>query len=436
MKSWSAERKRQMAPINEQPTISVSAIDPIDTISGSSTTDITITADISDVKAASFTLLHNQGGDTFTIRSEPISTVAANGNWEFKFRPPFPNTLPPGTWIINNIELTDAKNIAYYYTFGQESAPEVLVFDNDKPTITSISLAPNLFIPDQGIVVYRLIVTIADNSLQDIPSAHIFFESSSGDAIQVELVQQAGAQITRISPNTWKLQKDINFGEYGVPQTWFITSIDATDPSSNIKTYSQQQLIEEGFQTQILSAGKPGDITSSTTGVFRGGVTLIAPSVTGDPEGITNPNYTYQWIKNGSPIDGAIGSTYSVPLAGAGSYRVAISYTDDHGFMETVDSAERDALTGERTFDYSTSARKIAGEDRVIDRFMIQTNAASTSPWRITAFKPSEDILQIQQEFGWPQYSENPFRRSKSRCTCSSTHKKRTEILQEARKSR
>jgi len=174
--------------------------------------------------------------------------------------------------------------------------------------------------------------------------------------------------------------------------------IEVHDANNNISTYSQQQLINAGFETQILSSGTPGNITSSTTGVFRGGVTLIAPSVTGDPEGITNPNYTYQWIRNGSPIDGAIGSTYSVPLAGAGIYRVAISYTDDHGFMETVDSAERDVLTGERTFDYSTSARKIAGEDRVIDRFMIQTNAASTSPWRITAFKPSEDILQIQQE--------------------------------------
>ena len=83
--------------------------------------------------------------------------------------------------------------------------------------------------------------------------------------------------------------------------------------------------------------GTPGAITGS--GVFREGVTLTAPVVTGDPDGMpTNPNYKYQWYKDGNIVAGATASTYAVPASGAGTYKVAVTYTDAQEFTATVDS--------------------------------------------------------------------------------------------------
>jgi Ca2+-binding RTX toxin-like protein len=83
-------------------------------------------------------------------------------------------------------------------------------------------------------------------------------------------------------------------------------------------------------------------ISSSIAGVFREGVTLTAPSVTGDPDGDSStPNYAYQWHKNGTAIAGATASTYTVPLTGAGTYKVAITYSDAQDFHSTVDSPDQ-----------------------------------------------------------------------------------------------
>ncbi|MEB3194567.1 MAG: bluetail domain-containing putative surface protein, partial [Cyanobacteriota bacterium] len=85
--------------------------------------------------------------------------------------------------------------------------------------------------------------------------------------------------------------------------------------------------------------GIAGQITSSIVGVFREGLTLGAAGVSADPDGVaSNPNYAYQWFKNGSPIAGATRNTYSVPFNGSGTYRVAVSYTDLQGFRATVNS--------------------------------------------------------------------------------------------------
>lgn len=88
--------------------------------------------------------------------------------------------------------------------------------------------------------------------------------------------------------------------------------------------------------------GTIGSITSSSAGVFQEGVTLTAPAVTGDPDGdATNPNPVYQWFRNGTAISNANGATYQVPSSGAGTYKVAVTYSDAQGFRSTVVSAEK-----------------------------------------------------------------------------------------------
>ena len=96
----------------------------------------------------------------------------------------------------------------------------------------------------------------------------------------------------------------------------------------------------EGFTYALNNGnGTPGTITSSTPGVFQEGVTLTAPLVTGDPDGdATNPNYAYKWFKGSTAITGATALTYAVPASGAGTYKVAVTYTDAQGFRSTADS--------------------------------------------------------------------------------------------------
>lgn len=97
----------------------------------------------------------------------------------------------------------------------------------------------------------------------------------------------------------------------------------------------------QGFESFVYSPnngnGSPAAITGN--GAFQEGVTLTAPAMTGDPDDDNvNPDYAYQWFRNGNAISGGTASTYAVPLTGAGIYKVAITYTDAQGFSATLDS--------------------------------------------------------------------------------------------------
>ncbi len=146
--------------------------------------------------------------------------------------------------------------------------------------------------------------------------------------------------------------------------------------------------------------GTPQFITSSIPGIFRGGVTLNAPNVTGDPDGdAENPDYNYQWYKDGAAITGATDKSYKVPITAAGTYKVAITYTDAQKFRLTLSSPDCDVISGEKLHTLSDPPGRAAGSDDIIDRFSFQTSAAPITPWRIAAFNPLEDFLQIPQAF-------------------------------------
>jgi hypothetical protein len=181
-------------------------------------------------------------------------------------------------------------------------------------------------------------------------------------------------------------------GSYGTYKV-AITYTDAQGISSTVD--SPEQFVE-AINT---GNGTPQSITSSRAGSFIEGVSLNAPVVIGDPDGDSaNPNYTYQWFRNGDAIIGATNAAYTVPTAGAGSYRVAISYTDAKQIRSTVNSLNQDVVTGERTFTPSASANRATATDYIVDRFRLQSNTGQTSPWRISEFNNKEDFLQITAE--------------------------------------
>ena len=88
-----------------------------------------------------------------------------------------------------------------------------------------------------------------------------------------------------------------------------------------------------------LPTGKP-----AITGSPRVDETLsVDASGISDLNGLTNPGFTYQWLRTADGTDtiisGATGSTYTVVASDAGSaFKVSVSYTDDHGYFHTVTS--------------------------------------------------------------------------------------------------
>ena len=93
-----------------------------------------------------------------------------------------------------------------------------------------------------------------------------------------------------------------------------------------------------------VSVNTPATGAPTITGTAQVGETLTA-STTGiaDANGLTTPNYTYQWIRVNSTeadITGAISSTYILVGADLGkTLKVRVSFTDDLGNTETRTSA-------------------------------------------------------------------------------------------------
>ncbi len=76
------------------------------------------------------------------------------------------------------------------------------------------------------------------------------------------------------------------------------------------------------------------------TGTAQVGETLTADTDgIGDPDGIDNAEFSYQWVSDDSDIDGATDSTYTLVFADYGNtIKVRVSFTDDNDFPESLTS--------------------------------------------------------------------------------------------------
>ncbi len=83
-----------------------------------------------------------------------------------------------------------------------------------------------------------------------------------------------------------------------------------------------------------------------TTPVVGETLTARAAGIVDDPDGLTGATFTWQWFRKPSggtatPIAGATSATYTVVAADVGAtLRAQVSFTDDDGTDETVESAE------------------------------------------------------------------------------------------------
>ena len=111
-----------------------------------------------------------------------------------------------------------------------------------------------------------------------------------------------------------------------------------TDDDGYTETLTSDATATVSAVANTLATGAP-----TITGTAEVGQTLTAVT-TGimDANGLTTPNYTYQWIRaNGSDanISGANSSTYTLRDADLGkTIKVQVTFTDDDGYTETLTS--------------------------------------------------------------------------------------------------
>ena len=183
--------------------------------------------------------------------------------------------------------------------------------------------------------------------------------------------------------------------------------IDGATGSTYTLTYSQQgQTIQvrvsftddanhqESLTSEATVAVTPApnrDATGAPTisGTPQVNQTLTADtSAISDADGLNNVSYNYQWLADGSDINGATGSTLHLTSNQLGqTIQIRITFEDDAGNTETITSAATVAVTaeptpltasfsnvpashigsGEFTFDLSFSENVKAGYERVRD---------------------------------------------------------------------
>ena len=128
---------------------------------------------------------------------------------------------------------------------------------------------------------------------------------------------------------------------------------------------------DDGYPETLTSAAtgavvrppnaSPGGQPAITGTVEVGETLTVGTSGISDPNGLSNPQYAYQWVRSigstDTDISGATGSTYTLTASDlAHTVKVKASFTDDDGYAETLTSGltqtvmtEPEPKPGERT---------------------------------------------------------------------------------------
>ena len=133
-----------------------------------------------------------------------------------------------------------------------------------------------------------------------------------------------------------------------------------TDDDLNSTVKVSVSFTDDDGYTATLTSAATGSVTRrpdatpgglpTITGTAEVGETLSADtSGISDPNGLTNPQYSYQWIRidgdSDTNIPDATGQTYTLTDDEAGkAVKVQVSFTDDDGYSHTLTSAATDIL--------------------------------------------------------------------------------------------
>ena len=119
---------------------------------------------------------------------------------------------------------------------------------------------------------------------------------------------------------------------------------------------------DDGYSETLASSAtgpvvRPPNVAATGAPTIRGtlavGKTLNADtSGITDPNGLSNPGFTHQWVRVADGVDtgiaGATGSGYTLASSDEGAaFKVTVAFTDDDGYSETLTSAPTEVLETE-----------------------------------------------------------------------------------------
>ena len=254
-----------------------------------------------------------------------------------------------------------------------DSGSDLWKYDFDNNTLSKLFDLPK----DHGLGFYEespnLIETnqyiLLDNNYDEANPRYIY-DKNSGTVSEINAcsIPERYQFIRRFTDDKLIYQRDSEYkrdpvtGSYSISEVGEIGAFDLKSGTFSVLNVN-------------TGKGTPASITGN--GAFKEGVTLTAPVVTGDPDGdATNPNYAYQWFKGSTAITNATASTYTVPASGAGTYKVAVTYTDAQGFTATVGSPEQ-IITASNIPAYTISTPSTLSEGAVLTTRVATTKVKS-----------------------------------------------------------
>ena len=140
--------------------------------------------------------------------------------------------------------------------------------------------------------------------------------------------------------------------------TYYIR-VEATQRGSNI--YKLRYRAREIIAENVAPTGEP-----TISGTAQVGHTLSADtSDISDDNGLANPQFAYQWLRDDSPVSGSTGQEYTLTADDVGSrMKVRVDFVDDDGHQESLTSAATAEVTRPDNV-AATGAPTITGTEQV-----------------------------------------------------------------------
>ena len=163
--------------------------------------------------------------------------------------------------------------------------------------------------------------------------------------------------------------------------TYYIR-VEAMQRGSNIYKlrYKATEPVQE--EDDPTPANSPATGAPAITGTPERGRTLTADTQgISDQNGLTNPAFTYQWLRDDAEIPGATGRDYTLTAADVGSrMKVKVTFTDDDGYEETLTSTATEAVNSPATGAPSISGTAEVGRTLTADTSTISDQNGLTNP--------------------------------------------------------
>ncbi len=225
------------------------------------------------------------------------------------------------------------------YTLGTDAAATAVVADDDDTPTVTLVLAP---------------ASIAEAAGQSAVTATLDHPSSEETTVTVSATPQSPATASDYTLSS-NLELTIAAGDTTSTGTVTITAVDnavhGPDKTVTVSATATNTLEITAPQDVTLTirdddnAAPTGTVTIDDTTPVVGETLTADASGVDDPDGLTNRSFTWQWVRvsggTETPIAGATAATYTVVDADVGAtLKVEVSFTDDDGTAETVESAE------------------------------------------------------------------------------------------------